>query len=337
MRIDIHTHILPKEWPDLKKKYGYGGWIHLDHHKTGCARMMKDSQFFREVGSNLWDPEIRCNEYDTFGIDVQVLSTVPVMFSYWAKPEHALDLSKLLNDHIASIIDDKPGRFIGLGTLPMQDPSLAVSELERCVKELGLSGVQIGTNINGLNLNDDSLFEVFESAESLNTAIFIHPWYMMGEKEMNQYWLPWLVGMPAETSRAICSMIFGGVFERLPNLRVAFAHGGGAFPATIGRIDHGFNVRPDLCAINNDKLPSTYLGKFWVDSLVHDRTALSYLISKIGMEKIALGTDYPFPLGELEPGSLINKMNDLSADNRDMLFSRNALNWLGIDKNSLLR
>ena len=337
MKIDIHTHILPKEWPDLKKKYGYGGWIHLDHHKTGCARMMKDSQFFREVGSNLWDPEIRCNEYDTFGIDVQVLSTVPVMFSYWAKPEHALDLSKLLNDHIASIIDDQPGRFIGLGTLPMQDPSLAVSELERCVKELGLSGVQIGTNINGLNLNDDSLFEVFESAESLNTAIFIHPWYMMGEKEMNQYWLPWLVGMPAETSRAICSMIFGGVFERLPNLRVAFAHGGGAFPATIGRIDHGFNVRPDLCAIDNDKLPSTYLGKFWVDSLVHDRTALSYLISKIGMDKIALGTDYPFPLGELEPGSLINKMNDLSADNRDMLFSRNALNWLGIDKNSLLR
>ena len=309
----------------------------MEHHKTGCARMMKDSQFFREVGSNLWDPEIRCNEYDTFGIDVQVLSTVPVMFSYWAKPEHALDLSKLLNDHIASIIDDQPGRFIGLGTLPMQDPSLAVSELERCVKELGLSGVQIGTNINGLNLNDDSLFEVFESAESLNTAIFIHPWYMMGEKEMNQYWLPWLVGMPAETSRAICSMIFGGVFERLPNLRVAFAHGGGTFPATIGRIDHGFNVRPDLCAIDNDKLPSTYLGKFWVDSLVHDRTALSYLISKIGMEKIALGTDYPFPLGELEPGSLINKMNDLSADNRDMLFSRNALNWLGIDKNSLLR
>jgi len=337
LRIDIHTHILPKEWPDLKKKYGYGGWIHLDHHKTGCARMMRDGQFFREVRSNLWDPEIRCKEYDTFGIDVQVLSTVPVMFSYWAKPEHALDLSKLLNDHIASIIDDQPGRFIGLGTLPMQDPSLAVSELERCVKELGLSGVQIGTNINGLNLNDDSLFEVFESAESLNTAIFIHPWYMMGEKEMNQYWLPWLVGMPAETSRAICSMIFGGVFERLPNLRVAFAHGGGAFPATIGRIDHGFNVRPDLCAIDNDKLPSTYLGKFWVDSLVHDRTALSYLISKIGMEKVALGTDYPFPLGELEPGSLINKMNDLSADNRDMLFSRNALNWLGIDKNSLLR
>ncbi len=337
MRIDIHTHILPKEWPDLKKKYGYGGWIHLDHHKTGCARMMKDNQFFREVESNLWDPEIRGNECDNYGIDIQVLSTVPVMFSYWAKPEHGLDLSKLLNDHIASIVADQPRRFIGLGTLPMQEPSLAVSELERCVKELGLVGVQIGTNINGMNLSDDSLFEVFESAESLNAAIFIHPWYMMGEKDMIQYWLPWLVGMPAEISRAICSMIFGGIFERLPNLRVAFAHGGGAFPATIGRIDHGFSVRPDLCAVDNDKLPSTYLGKFWVDSLLHDRTALSYIISKVGMEKIALGTDYPFPLGELEPGSLIDEMEDLSADNKDMLYCRNALNWLGLDNNSFLK
>lgn len=337
MRIDIHTHILPKEWPDLKKKYGYGGWIHLDHHKTGCARMMKDNQFFREVESNLWDPEIRGNECDNYGIDIQVLSTVPVMFSYWAKPENGLDLSKLLNDHIASIVADQPRRFIGLGTLPMQEPSLAVSELERCVKELGLVGVQIGTNINGMNLSDDSLFEVFESAESLNAAIFIHPWYMMGEKDMIQYWLPWLVGMPAEISRAICSMIFGGIFERLPNLRVAFAHGGGAFPATIGRIDHGFSVRPDLCAVDNDKLPSTYLGKFWVDSLLHDRTALSYIISKVGMEKIALGTDYPFPLGELEPGSLIDEMEDLSADNKDMLYCRNALNWLGLDNNSFLK
>ncbi|HIA79298.1 MAG TPA: amidohydrolase [Candidatus Marinimicrobia bacterium] len=337
MRIDIHTHILPKEWPDLKKKYGYGGWIHLDHHKTGCARMMKDNQFFREVESNLWDPEIRGNECDNYGIDIQVLSTVPVMFSYWAKPEHGLDLSKLLNDHIASIVADQPRRFIGLGTLPMQEPSLAVSELERCVKELGLVGVQIGTNINGMNLSDDSLFEVFESAESLNAAIFIHPWYMMGEKDMIQYWLPWLVGMPAEISRAICSMIFGGIFERLPNLRVAFAHGGGAFPATIGRIDHGFSVRPDLCAVDNDKLPSTYLGKFWVDSLLHDRTALSYIISKVGMEKIALGTDYPFPLGELEPGSLIDEMEDLSADNKDMLYCRNALNWLGLNNNSFLK
>ncbi|HIA23734.1 MAG TPA: amidohydrolase, partial [Candidatus Marinimicrobia bacterium] len=295
MKIDIHTHILPREWPDLKEKYGYGGWIHLDHHQTGCARMMKDDHFFREVESNLWDPGERMSECEKHGVDVQVLSTVPIMFSYWAKADDALDISKLLNDHIAAIIAEFPKRFIGLGTIPLQNEGLAIRELERCTNELDLAGVQIGSNVNQLNLDADALFSVFEAAQDLNAAIFVHPWDMMGESEMKKYWLPWLVGMPAETSRAICSLIFGGVFERLPNLRVAFAHGGGSFPATVGRIQHGFDVRPDLCAVDNNVAPQNYLEKFWVDSLVHDTDTLGYLIKKIGINKIALGTDYPFP------------------------------------------
>ena len=259
MKIDIHTHILPRQWPDLKEKYGYGGWIHLDHHQTGCARMMKDDHFFREVESNLWDPGERMSECEKHGVDVQVLSTVPIMFSYWAKADDALDISKLLNDHIAAIIAEFPKRFIGLGTIPLQNEGLAIRELERCTNELDLAGVQIGSNVNQLNLDADALFSVFEAAQDLNAAIFVHPWDMMGESEMKKYWLPWLVGMPAETSRAICSLIFGGVFERLPNLRVAFAHGGGSFPATVGRIQHGFDVRPDLCAVDNNVAPQNYL------------------------------------------------------------------------------
>ena len=153
---------------------------------------------------------------------------------------------------------------------------------------------------------------------------------MMGESEMKKYWLPWLVGMPAETSRAICSLIFGGVFERLPNLRVAFAHGGGSFPGTVGRIQHGFDVRPDLCAVDNNVSPKNYLEKFWVDSLVHDRDTLDYLIKKIGVNKIALGTDYPFPLGDLEPGKLIESSNYTDEMKKKML-SINALDWLGLN------
>ena len=329
MKIDIHTHILPENWPNLKKEFGYGGWVSMDHRDPGSTKMLKDDDFFRTVEANCWDPNIRMKECDNHGVDVQVLSTVPIMFSYWAEPNDTLVLSKILNDHIAKIIDQFPNRFLGLGTIPMQNPEIAVWELERCVKDINLSGVQIGSNINGKNLNDDSLFPVFEAAADLGTAIFIHPWDIMGKNEMEKYWLPWLVGMPAETSRAICSMIFGGVFERLPNLRVAFAHGGGCFPATVGRVQHGFDVRPDLCAVDNKVDPLDYLGKFWVDSLVHDADALDFLIKKVGESKIALGTDYPFPLGELEPGKLIESSN-YSNETKDKFLFENAFDWLGL-------
>ena len=250
------------------------------------------------------------------------------MFSYWAKPEDAWDLSKILNDHIAELVTAFPHRFAGLGTVPMQSPDLAIRELERCVKELPLAGIEIGTHVNDWNLNSSEVFAVFEAAADLGAAVFVHPWDMMGKQRMPEYWLPWLVGMPAESSLAICSMIFGGVFERLPHLRVAFAHGGGSFPATIGRIEHGFNVRPDLCAVDNKVAPRDYLGRFFLDSLVHDPEVLRYLIGLVGANRVALGTDYPFPLGELQPGELIRSMG-LDEATQGQLLSGSALEWLG--------
>jgi aminocarboxymuconate-semialdehyde decarboxylase len=329
LKIDIHTHILPKNWPNLKEKYGYGGFIHLDHHKCGCARMMQEDKFFREIDANCWDENVRIKEYNDFGVQVQVLSTVPVMFSYWAKPDDAYDLSRFLNDHIAGIVKSQPKHFIGLGTIPMQSADLAIKELERCVKDLGLAGVQIGSNINDKNLSEPEFFDIFAAAEELGAAVFVHPWNMMGKDVMQDYWLPWLVGMPAESSRAICSLIFGGVLERLPKLRIAFAHGGGSFPATIGRVEHGFNVRPDLCAVHNNINPRDYLKKIYVDSLVHDKLKLDYMIDLMGADRIALGSDYPFPLGELEPGKLI-QTSDYSEDVQAQLFNRTALDWLNL-------
>ncbi|KAM7335848.1 hypothetical protein ACRRTK_004341 [Alexandromys fortis] len=226
MKIDIHTHILPKEWPDLEKKFGYGGWVQLQQQGK-------------------------------------------------AKPKDTLELCQFLNNDLAATIARYPRRFVGLGTLPMQAPDLAVEEMERCVRELGFPGVQIGSHINMWDLNDPELFPVYTAAERLNCSLFVHPWDMQMDGRMAKYWLPWLVGMPSETTVAICSMIMGGVFEKFPKLKVCFAHG-------VGRIAHGFNMRPDLCAQDNSSDPRKYLGSFYTDSLVHDPRSLQLLTDVIG-------------------------------------------------------
>jgi aminocarboxymuconate-semialdehyde decarboxylase len=264
-------------------------------------------------------------------VTTQVISTIPVLFNYWAKPKDGLQTAQFLNDHIASTVQKHPQKFIGLGTLPMQDVELAISEMERCRFELNMPGIEIGSNINGINLSDKRFLPFYKRAEQIGCALFVHPWEMMGEASMQEYWLPWLVGMPAETSRAICAMIFGGIFEDFPTLRIAFAHGGGSFPFTLGRIQHGFDVRPDLVAVDNPVPPSAYIGKFWVDSLVHDPDALRFLITKLKDDRICLGSDFPFPLGEKHPGQMIDEMV-LGKELTEKIFYRNALQWLNITK-----
>jgi aminocarboxymuconate-semialdehyde decarboxylase len=333
-KIDIHTHIIPEKMPRWADKFGYKGFIHLEHHKPCCARMMKDDEFFREIQSNCWDPEKRIEECNHHHVHMQVLSTIPVMFHYWAKATDAYDTSRFLNDHIAEIVAKYPNRFFGLGTIPMQSAELAIKEIERC-KKIGLSGIEIGSNVNDLNLNERQFFPIYEALQALDMSVFVHPWNMMGTKQIQQYWMPWLVGMPAETTRSICAMIFGGVFERFPKLKVAFAHGGGTFPATIGRIEQGYKARPDLTALDNDVNPREYLGKFYVDSLTHDPKMLQFIIDLIGSDKIMLGTDYPFPLGELIPGEVVELLSP-SQPIKDQLLYENALNWLGMEKSHFL-
>ena len=328
MKIDIHTHIMPEHMPNWTQKFGYGEFIHLEHRNCDAC-MMKGDKLFRVVEPNCFKPDLRISEMDETEVTIQVLSTIPVLFNYWARGADGLETSRFFNDHIATTVAGNTDRFIGLGTVPLQDIDLAIREMERCVTELKMPGIEIGSNINGKNLSDTAFFPFYEAAEKLGCALFVHPWEMMGEEQMQKYWLPWLVGMPAETSRAICSMIFGGVFEKFPKLRVAFAHGGGSFPFTIGRIEHGFDVRPDLVAIDNPVSPRDYIGRFWVDSLVHDKKAMAYLVDVMGEDAICVGSDYPFPLGEQHPGKLVEKMKLEKKILKKILY-KNAQNWLGI-------
>ena len=262
MKIDIHTHILPENLPDLSSKYdGTSGWISIvkSDSNPNCACMMKDGKLFRKIEKNCWSLNERYDEMKAADVTTQVLSTVPVMFNYGAKPEHTLDLCNLLNDDLSKQInsfqlnsfnnDEIVKSFYGFGTLPMQDSRLAVEEMTRCVKELGFKGVQIGSHINDWLLNDKNLYPIWKRAEDLQCPIFVHPWDMDHITKTSKYWLPWLVGMPAETANAICCILMGGVLQQFPRVKFCFAHGGGGFPFTIGRIQHGYEVRPDLCAV----------------------------------------------------------------------------------------
>lgn len=336
MKIDIHAHILPERWPDLKERYGYGGFIRMEHHAEGRAKMMfDDGRFFREVQENCWNPERILDDMNQHGVNAMVLSTVPVLFNYWAQAEHTYDWAQFINNHLAGVQTQYPGRFIGLGTVPLQHPILAIQELTRCVRDLGMPGVQIASHVGSMELDDPSFYSFYEAAQELGAALLIHPWEMLGSAEIKKYWMPWLVGMPAETTRAICSMMFGGIFDKFPNLKVMFVHAGGSFPHTLGRIAHGYNCRPDLVNVNNVRPPREYIGRFWIDAITHDPDALRYVLNLFGAHRIAHGTDYPFPLGDLEHGKMITDMEDLSEETKEMIFSSSALDFLGLERSAI--
>ncbi|MAV54532.1 MAG: 2-amino-3-carboxymuconate-6-semialdehyde decarboxylase [Phycisphaerae bacterium] len=326
--IDVHAHLLPPKLPDMEAITGRSGWIALDPADGGRVTMRQGERVFRTV-----EPECCCADRrrvfnDAHGVDVQVLSTVPVLFSDFAPAKDALHLHRYLNDHFAEVQDQHSDHFLTLGTVPLQDPDLATQELHR-IAELGLVGIQIGTHAGGRELDDPCFDTFWEACVRLDLPILIHPWEMVGADRMSRHWLRWLVGMPSETALAVASMILGGVFEKHPDLRVCFAHGGGAFPFILGRIDHGFRMRPDLVATASQSLPSSLLDRFWVDSGVHDDDALRFLVDRFGSERICTGSDAPFPLGEAIPGESVIKSQQLTEAEQQRIMWDNAIDFLG--------
>ncbi|MGE7840367.1 amidohydrolase family protein [Lysinibacillus sp. NPDC093712] len=329
MRVDFHTHIIPEDIPNFVEKFGGERWPTLAKTCTCGANIMVAGQVFREVTDQVWSPEKRIQDMDAEGVDIQVLSPIPVTFSYWAEAQAAEEMARIQNDFIANTVKQYPKRFLGLGTVPLQDVEVAICEMDRCIHELGLKGIEIGTNINGKNLDDPAFTAFFEMAEKWQVPLFIHPWETLGKDRMPRHNFMYTVGMPSETALAAASLINGGVIEKFPKLKVCFAHGGGSFPYILPRLDQGWKVWPHLRLTS--KPPSYYAKNFYFDSLNYDPLNLQYLIDRFGADKIVMGSDYPFLLREIAPGKIVDETLHLSEEQRKDILGRNALAFLNIE------
>jgi aminocarboxymuconate-semialdehyde decarboxylase len=326
--IDIHNHFFPRAWPDLAARYGTPNWPWIKHTEPGKAEIMVGDRFFRQIYSACWDPEVRLHEMDRDGVEMQVLSATPLLFAYERPVEHALDCARLFNDAALELCAQGKGRLKSLCQVPLQDIDASCSELSRCMRA-GHLGVQIGNHVGEKNLDDPGIVTFLHHCAEEGAAVLVHPWDMLAPQRMPKYMMPWTVGMPAETQLGIVATILGGAFDRLPpKLRICFAHGGGSFAFLLGRLENAWQHHPvarGVCELS----PTQYLNRFYVDSAVFDERALQFLVETMGAERVMLGSDYPFPLGEHRVGTLI-RSSHLTAPAKDRLLGGNAVDFLAL-------
>jgi aminocarboxymuconate-semialdehyde decarboxylase len=328
--VDIHTHFLPRTWPDLAARFGTPDWAWLRHGGADRAMLMVGDSEFRPVTSACWDPAVRLEAMDRDGVDVQIMCATPLLFSYQRPPAQGLECARLFNDAAREICAHAPRRLKSLCQVPLQDTDLACRELSRAMAE-GHIGVQIGNHVGARDLSDEGIISFLQHCAAEGAAVFVHPWDMMAQERMSRYQLPWLVAMPAETQLSILWLILSGAFERLPrSLRLCFAHGGGSFPYLLGRVDNAWRNR-DVVREDCPRLPSSYVDRFYVDAAVFSDDALAFLVKVMGEDRVMLGSDYPFPLGEQQVGSLIRSQEALPMPTREKLLHANATAFFGLD------
>lgn len=334
MIIDMHSHFVPQSWPDLGARYGGDDWPGIRHIEPGKAMLTVGARDFRPVHDVLWDAGRRLEAMERDGIDVQVLCATPFLFGYQRQPEHALGCAQLFNDAALEICAgagaSANGRLRALCQVPLQDTDLACRELSRAMRS-GHVGVQIGNHVGARNLDDEGIVTFLQHCASENAAVLVHPWDMMGGERTKPYMMGWTVSMPAETQLSIVSMILGGAFDRLPsNLKICFAHGGGSFAFLLGRLENAWHNR-DLARGRSQHPPSHYCDRFSVDSAVFDVRALRLLLDVMGEERVMLGSDTPFPLGEMRVGKLIRD-SGFDAATEAKLLGGNAARFFGIEQ-----
>jgi aminocarboxymuconate-semialdehyde decarboxylase len=321
--VDTHAHWYPADWLKLFERNGPAEGARLEH--TAAGYTIRTERIVNAFDEQFVDLGLRLEAMDRQRIDVHALSlTAPMV--YWASPAFGLALAQAYNDAATAAHARHPQRFVGLAMLPMQAPDLALKELERAAKLPGMRGMYLATHVNGIDLDDRQFWDVYAKAEELDWPIFLHPIDTIGRERTTRYYLRNLLGNPYDTGVAAASLIFGGVLDAFPKLEVNLPHAGGTFPWLIGRLDHGTKVRPELRHMK--RLPSAYLRRFTYDTIGHNDQINYNLIRMVGADRVVLGSDYCFDMGLADPLGDVERLDALSAAERDLIIGQTAVKLL---------
>lgn len=328
--VDLHNHV---STPACEALLDGPAPAHLDPFTrySGAETAAYNAQQFAGLAVKLTDPARRIEDMDRAGIDVQALSAAPPQFYYWTDPTLGRRLARMQNDHLAELAAGRPDRFVALATVPMQDVDAAVAELEHCVGQLGMRGVEICTNVNGLDLDAPRFRPFFAAAAALDVVVLLHPHGFTHGERLTEYYLTNVVGNPLDTTLAATRMIHGGLFEELPQLRVCLVHGGGYLPFYASRMDHSWDRRPEGRHAIAGRAPSSYLRQLYVDCLVYDAAHLAFLVQQMGADHVVVGTDYPYDMGDDDVVALVTSMTDLPMAERDLILGGTAARLLQLD------
>jgi aminocarboxymuconate-semialdehyde decarboxylase len=329
MNIDIHAHYIPPDSLRVVSEVGQRHGLQLAKNKQGRDVLTRDGKnFLTQLKAEFTDLDLRLSIMDHQGVDMQVLSPASSYYFYWMPAEESLEFAGWLNERFADAVAKYPQRLVGLGSVPMQDGIKAAQELERVITKLGLRGVEVASNINGRYLDDPGFNPFWETAQALDALIFVHPNQVVGADRMMDYNLANLIGNPTDTSLAFAKLIFAGVLERFPRLKFLLAHGGGFLPYTWGRLERGYRIQ-DSATAKITKPPSEYVKLLNFDTITHSRMALEYLVANFGAEKVLLGSDYPYDMGDPEPVQSL-RQTKIADDELQLISSANACKLLAI-------
>ena len=329
MNVDIHAHYVPADSLRVASEIGQRHGLAFGKNEHGRDVVMRDGKIYlTQPKAEFSDLDLRLSIMDSQGIDMQALSPASSYFFYWMAADESLEYARWLNERLADATAKHPKRFVALGSVPLQEPAKAVLEMERAVSKLGLRGVEVASNINGRYLDDPGFLPFWEAAQALDALIFVHPNQVVGADRMRDYNLANLIGNPTDSSLAFAKLIFGGVLERYPRLKFLVAHAGGFLPYTWGRLDRGYRIQNSTSSMIS-KPPSEYVKLLHFDTITHSVMALEYLVANFGADKVLLGSDYPYDMGDPEPVQSLHRTkigaNDLAA-----ISHTNAQRLLGI-------